>query len=341
MKNDVFIIAEAGVNHNGERDLALRLVDAAADAGADAVKFQHFNPELLARDTSEMASYQKKNLGVEKSQRDMLSELVMSPDLIAEAAAHAAARGLTFLCTPFDLQSAGELDGLVPAWKVSSTDLTNFPFLKSLAAMGKPLILSSGMATLEETKQAVDFLRPLAKPAGGFPAVSMLHCVSAYPAPLDATNLAVLPVLAEELDVPIGFSDHSLGIGACVGAVALGACILEKHLTLDTALPGPDHKASLEPHELAALVTAARDARRAVGQAVKEPQSCESEHRKHVRRSLHAARDLAAGQTLGEDDLIALRPADGIDPRDYETVLGRTLTHAIAKGSALHPEDLA
>lgn len=337
-----YVIAEAGVNHNGSPDLALALVDAAAAAGADAVKFQHFDPGKLAREDAGMADYQAANLGKRESQRDMLSALRLSRDVLLAARGRAVERGLDFLCTPFDEDSARDLVDLVPAWKVSSTDLTNHPFLGVLADLGRPLILSSGMATLEETRAAVAFLRGRAGGAGRFAAITMLHCVSAYPAPLEALNLRCLPVLQAALpDVPVGYSDHSLGIGAPVAAVALGAVMIEKHLTLDKAMPGPDHKASADPLELAAMITAIRQAERSLGQAVKEPQECEREHRLSVRRSLHATRDLAAGHVLTAADLIALRPADGIDPSRLPQVLGRALSAPVLAGRPLREQDLS
>jgi N-acetylneuraminate synthase/N,N'-diacetyllegionaminate synthase len=330
-----FVIAEAGVNHNGDRRLALDLVEAAADAGADAVKFQHFAPERLVRADAALADYQAANIGGRGSQRDMLRGLVLPPAAFAAARDRAAARGLAFLCTPFDAESARAVADLVPAWKVSSTDLTNHPFLAELCAFRKPLILSSGMATLAEVEEAVAFVRD----AGG--AIAVLHCVSAYPSPVAQSNLAVLPLLRERLRAPVGYSDHTLGIGAAVAASALGAAIVEKHLTLDRALPGPDHKASLDPEEFARMVAAIREAVAAVGRAVKEPQPCEREHRISVRRSLHAARDLDHGHLLGAGDVLALRPADGIDPRELPNLIGRRLVRPVRAGAPLKVADFS
>lgn len=337
-----YVIAEAGVNHNGSPELALALVDAAAATGADAVKFQHFDPGKLAREDAGMADYQAANMGKRESQRDMLSALRLSRDVLTVARSRAVERGLDFLCTPFDDDSARDLVDLVPAWKVSSTDLTNYPFLALLAELGRPLILSSGMATLDETVAATDFLRGRAKSAGRFNAITMLHCVSAYPAPLESLNLRCLPLLAQSLPgVAVGYSDHSLGIGAPVAAVALGAVMVEKHLTLDKTMPGPDHRASADPGEFSAMVAAIRQAERSLGQAVKAPQECELEHRRSVRRSLHAVRDLSAGHILTQDDLIALRPADGIEPSRLAQVLGRALAGPIMAGRPLHDRDLS
>jgi N-acetylneuraminate synthase/N,N'-diacetyllegionaminate synthase len=335
-----FVIAEAGVNHNGDGGLALDLVEAAAAAGADAVKFQHFAPELLAREDAGLADYQAANIGMRKSQRDMLRELVLPIDALAAARERAAARGLVFLCTAFDRESARSIADLVPAWKVSSTDLTNHPFLADLCAFGKPLILSSGMATLAEVEEAVAFVRACLG-RGAAAGVALLHCVSAYPAPVEQSNLAVLALLRDRLDAPVGYSDHTLGIGTSVGACALGAAIIEKHLTLDRALPGPDHKASLDPLDFARMVGAIREAQAAVGQAVKEPQPSEREHRVSVRRSLHAAHDLDRGHRLGLGDVLALRPADGIDPRELPNLIGRRLSRTVRKGAPLRDADFA
>jgi sialic acid synthase SpsE len=219
---------------------------------------------------------------------------------------------------------------------VSSTDLTNHPFLADLCAFGKPLILSSGMATLAEVEEAVAFVRARL----GRGRTALLHCVSAYPAPVEQSNLAVLALLRERLDAPVGYSDHTLGIGTSVGACALGAAIIEKHLTLDRALPGPDHKASLDPVDFARMVAAIREAQAAVGQAVKEPQPSEREHRISVRRSLHAARDLDRGHPIRREDVLALRPADGIDPRELPNLIGRRLLRAVKSGAPLTPADL-
>jgi len=335
-----FVIAEAGINHNGDRRRALDLVEAAAESGADAVKFQHFAPELLARADAGLSDYQAENLGVRKSQREMLRELVLPPDALAAARERATACGLTFLCTAFDLESARSIADLVPAWKVSSTDLTNFPFLEELSAFGKPLILSSGMATLAEVEEAVAFVRPRFG-GGASGSVALLHCVSSYPAPVDQSNLAVLPLLRERLRAPVGYSDHTLGIGAAVAACALGAAIIEKHLTLDRRLSGPDHKASLDPKGFARMVAAIREAQASLGKAVKEPQPSEREHRISVRRSLHAAHDLDSGHPLGRDDVLALRPADGIDPRELPNLIGRRLIRPVSAGAPLKVADFA
>ena len=338
-----FVIAEAGVNHNGDETLALHLVDAAADAGADAVKLQHFDPARIAAPEAGLAAYQERNLGRTEGQREMLAALRLDRDALAAAAARAAERGLVFLCTPFDEGSATEIADLVPAWKVSSTDLDNLPFLEILATTGKPLIISSGMATLEEVELTIAFVRNLVIPAprGPFAPVTLLHCVSAYPAPPAEVNLRAIPMLNERLGVPVGYSDHTLGIGVAVAAAALGAAVIEKHLTLDCAMEGPDHKASLEPAEFAVMTAAIRDAAAALGKAVKEPQPSETEHRVSVRRGLYAAHDLPQGHVLQRGDVVALRPATELPPASAPAIVGQRLVRAVAAGRALCRADFA
>jgi sialic acid synthase SpsE len=340
INSDIFIIAEAGVNHNGDVGLAKKLVDAAVEAGANAVKFQHFNPDKVVRDEADMADYQKKNVGSTQSQKNLLAELVLSPESFIELKQYTTAKNIEFLCTAFDMASAIEIIDLVPAWKVSSTDLMNFPFLEDLCGTGKPLILSSGMATHDEVIEASQFVAARATGSDMFAPVSLLHCVSSYPAPMSQVNLKVIPALSEELNIPVGYSDHTLGIGAAIGAASLGASIIEKHLTLDRNLPGPDHQASLEPIEFGLMVKTIRDVELALGSSIKEPQECELEHRISVRRSLHAAKDLQAGESLTSEDLIALRPADGIEPNRLKDIIGRKLKHDISTGTPIKENDL-
>ncbi len=336
-----FIIAEAGVNHNGDPALALRLVDAAANAGADAIKLQHFDPARVAAPEAGLAAYQARNIGHPSGQREMLASLRLDPAVLARAAERAAERSIVFLCTPFDEVSAEEISDLVPAWKVSSTDLDNLPFLDVLAATGKPLIVSSGMATMEEVGDTIAFLRDRvrAMPGSLFAPVTLLHCVSAYPAPPEEVNLRAIPMLRERLGVPVGFSDHTLGIGIAVAAATLGATIIEKHLTLDRGMPGPDHKASLGPTEFAAMTAAIRQAAAALGEPVKGPQSSETEHRISVRRGLYAAYDLAQGHVLKRGDVVALRPASEFPPRALPDILGRRLVRGIAEGQPFSATD--
>lgn len=332
----VLVVAEAGVNHNGSLDLALRLVDEAAAAGADAVKFQTFSAERVASAAAPKAAYQLETTDVGETQLEMLRELELDVDAHAALAARCAERGILFLSTPFDEESVAVLDELdVPAVKIGSGELTNTFLLERVAATGRPVILSTGMADLEEVGVALDSLA-----AGGAGAVVLLHCVSNYPAaPADA-NLRAMRTLADAFGVPVGFSDHTLGVETALAAVALGACVLEKHFTLDASLPGPDHRASLEPPALRALVQGLRAVSAALGDGVKRPAAAERENRLLVRRSIVAARALPAGTTLAREDVSALRPGDGIPPTRRDEVLGRRLRRDVEAGAQLAWEDL-
>lgn len=302
-----FVIAEVGVNHNGDAALAHRLVDVAAEAGADAVKFQTFEPDLLVTPDAEAAPYQTRATGAD-SQRRMLESLVLPVGAWAELAVHARARGLVFLSTAFDLPSADLLGELgLPAFKVPSGELTNLPFLRALAARGLPLLVSTGMSTLEEVALAL-------QAAAAAPAVCLFHCVSAYPAPEADANLRAIATLRERFAVPVGWSDHSGDAVTAVAAVALGAALLEKHITLDRTMPGPDHAASSDPEQFAAYLSAVRTTEAALGDGVKRPRPSEEENRVHARRGLHAARALRTGDALNAADVVALRPATGLSP---------------------------
>jgi N,N'-diacetyllegionaminate synthase len=330
-----FVIAEAGVNHNGDPDLARRLVDAAADAGADAVKFQTFRAGELVTGSARMAAYQRTNLGVEagspSSQASMLRALELAEPALASLKAHAESRGLVFLSSPFDLGSAGLLAGLgVGALKLGSGELTNHPFLESLAGMGLPLLLSTGMATLSECEDAARVLR-----AHGDPPALWFHCVSAYPAPASASNLRAMDSLRDALGVPVGMSDHSMGDAVTLAAVARGAVAIEKHLTLSRAMEGPDHAASLEPDQFAEMVRKIRLVESALGDGVKRPAACEADTARAARRSLVAASDLPAGHELRARDLVAKRPGDGIPPGDLRSIVGRVLARPIGADEML------
>lgn len=329
------VIAEAGVNHNGDIALAHKLVDAAADAGADVVKFQTFDPDALAAAAAPTATYQSAATG-DTSQLEMLRRLVLPASAWRELSAHAAERGLRFLSTPFDRASAELLDALgVAAFKVPSGELTNLPFLADLAARGRPLLISTGMATLAEVGDALLTVR-----AAGAPPVALLHCVSQYPAPLDACNLAAIATLRAAFGVPAGWSDHTPGGLASIAAVAAGASLIEKHLTIDCRLPGPDHAASLEPTEFAQLVRDIRAVERMRGDGVKRPAACELETRGVARRSLHAVRDLAPGERLRPEDVVALRPGTGLPPRVRDAVVGRALRVGVTAGTMLEEAHL-
>jgi N,N'-diacetyllegionaminate synthase len=319
-----FVIAEAGVNHDGELELAHRLIDAAVDAGAGAVKFQTFVPEALASADAPTAAYQRERDGGD-DQRAMLARLALPPDAWASLQAHAAERGILFLSTPFDDASADLLDRLdVPAFKVGSGELTNLPFLERLARRDRPLIVSTGMATMVEVAQAVDTIR-----AADASAFALLHCVSAYPASPEDANLAAMRTMREAFGVQTGWSDHTPGIELPIAAAALGAAIVEKHLTLDRSRRGPDHAMSLEPAEFAAMVAAIDVADRAVGSGDKRPSPAEAEIAAVARRSLHWATDLPAGTTIEAGHLVAQRPGTGMSPARSAELVGRVTARAV------------
>lgn len=330
------VIAEAGVNHDGDPRIALELVRAAARAGADAVKFQTFRPADLVSAGAPKAEYQVRTTGASDDQLAMLERLVLPPESLRELRDEAARLGLLFFSTPFDSHSARALLELgVPAFKVGSGDATHLPFLAELAGHGLPLLVSTGMCALEEVEELVATVR-----AHGDPPLALLHCVSAYPAPHEQSNLRAMRALRLVHRGPVGFSDHSLGIDVALAAVAMGASIVEKHLTLDKRRAGPDHAASLEPRELAALVEGVRRVEAALGDGVKRPVPAERDVREVARRSLVAARPLAAGALLAAGDLAAKRPGTGLGPRLLPLVLGRRLRRALAPDQLLAWEDL-
>ena len=326
-----FLIAEAGVNHNGDAGLAHRLVDVAADAGADAVKFQTFDPERLVSPLARKAEYQVANTGSSEPQLDMLRRLVLPRDALAPLAAHAAERGLLFLSTPFDESSADLLKGLgMAAFKVPSGEVTNHPLVAHVAAKGRPVLMSTGMSTLAEVAEAVQVVREK-----GDPPLALLHCVTSYPAAAADCNLRAIGAMKTAFGVPVGWSDHTDGIQVSLAAVAAGASLLEKHFTLDRGLPGPDHLASLEPGELAALVKAVREIESALGDGVKRPAASELANAAVVRRSLHAARPLPAGHVLKAGDLVMLRPGTGLPPSLRDRLVGRKLKIGVERGEML------
>lgn len=332
----VCVIAEAGVNHNGDPELALRLIDVAADAGADCVKFQTFSADRLASAAAAKADYQQVTTDGAESQRDMLQRLELSRDAYPALIARCAERKIEFLSTPFDEESAGFLAMLgVRRFKVSSGEVTNLPLLAHLARLGKPLILSTGMADLDEVAVAVETVR-----GAGNRDLTLLQCVTDYPAdPADA-NLRAMATMAQKFGVPIGYSDHTLGIEVSLAAAALGASVIEKHFTLDRKFPGPDHGASLEPDELKAMVRGIRIVERALGDGTKTARAGEMANRKAVRKSLTAARDLSAGARIEDGDVVIQRPATGLAPAMLESVIGRRLVRDIAVGTPLQQDML-
>lgn len=322
------IIAEAGVNHNGSLDMARRLVDAAADAGANAIKFQSFKTEALVSPDAPKAGYQKETTGTTQSQQDMLRALELSEDDHQTLAEHCRARKITFLSTPFDFQSARMLETLgIDRFKVGSGELTNLPLLRQLASLGKPLILSTGMSTIDEVADAVNAVTGVE--------LTLMHCVSNYPAKPEQCNLNAMRTMAETFKVPIGWSDHTIGPAISFAAVALGACVVEKHITLDRALPGPDHNLSMEPAELTELIQGIRAIESALGDGNKVPTPDEMEIRRIARRSLAAIVDIPADTVLSTEMLGALRPGTGLSPAGLDDIVGRRTREAIARGTLI------
>ena len=332
-----FVIAEAGVNHNGRLDLARQLIDAAADAGADAVKFQTFSADDLVTQSAPMADYQERALGAGDSQFSMLRKLELSRDDHRALATYAETRKILFLSTPFDEGSVRLLGELgVAAFKISSGDLTNHPLLECIARLGQPIILSTGMANLAEVEDAVRAIR-----AAGRPPLALLHCVSRYPADPRTVNLRAMGTMAARCGVPVGFSDHTLGTEIAVAAVVAGACIIEKHLTLDCALPGPDHQASLEPAAFAEMMRGIRLVEAALGDGRKEPLPEEENTARVARKSVVTTRAIAAGEVLTADVLTIKRPGHGFPPAMRAALVGRTARTALVAGTVITPEMLA
>ena len=333
----VFVIAEAGVNHNGDLELAKRLVDVAAQAGANAIKFQSFKAEQVASPQAEKAAYQKQTTSPGESQLKMLQRLQLSTTMHYELQTYCQRRDILFISSPFDEASADLLDELdVPLFKLPSGEITNWPFIEYVARKGKPLILSTGMSYLSEVDEAVRRIY-----LAGNRRLVVLHCVSNYPADPGDANLRAMHTLSTALQVPVGYSDHTPGLEVSLAAVALGACVIEKHFTLDKNIPGPDHQASLEPNELHALVSGIRTVERALGNGIKKPVESEADARKLVRRSLVAACDIPAQSSIRPGMLKALRPAQGISPLHLHEIIGRRSRIDIKKGQPLTWSDLA
>lgn len=323
-----FIVAEAGVNHNGDIATARQLVGVAAQAGADAVKFQTFDADRLVTVNAPKAAYQLQATGAEETQRDMLRRLELSVSAHRELMTCCGEKGILFLSTPFDEESADLLESLgVEAFKIPSGEITNLSFLAHVARKGRPMIISTGMATLEEVRAAVETVRGAE--------IVLLHCVSSYPAePADA-NLRAMETLRREFDVPVGFSDHTSGIEVSLASVVLGACMVEKHFTMDRSLPGPDHRASLEPAELTTLVQGIRNVESALGHGRKEPAASEANTAAVARKSLVAARDIEAGTRLTAELLDCKRPGTGLSPALRDSVVGHTARVDIPAGQLI------
>ncbi|TFG47123.1 MAG: N-acetylneuraminate synthase [Candidatus Brocadiia bacterium] len=326
-----FIIAEAGVNHNGNLELAKQLIDIAVNAGADAVKFQTFRAEKVVTPDTPKADYQLQTTEESESQFDMLRKLELSYEQHRELMSYCRKQEIIFMSTPFDRESADFLYELsVPVFKIGSGEITNLPFLEYVSRKGKPVILSTGMSYLSEVDEAVRVIRSF-----GCKQLVLLHCVSNYPAdPMDV-NLRTLQTMATAFDLPVGYSDHTQGIEVSIAAVALGACVIEKHFTMDCTLSGPDHRASLEPKELMALVKCIRTVESALGHGRKEPSASEANIACIARRSLVAAKNIQAGAMLTEDVIDIKRPGTGLKPTMFKYIIGRRAKENIAVGSII------
>lgn len=332
----VFVVAEIGVNHDGDPARARSLVDAARAAGADAVKFQSFRTHALVRHDAPQAPYQRQR-APQVSQRSMLERLELSADEQSGLAHYCANLGVCFLSTPFDWQSLDDLLALdVAAIKIASGEATNIPFLRRVAAAGRPVILSTGFCTEQEVGAAVDTLR-----SGGASELVLLQCVSSYPAPAEEYNLRVLESWRRRYGVPVGLSDHTLGWSVAASAVALGACLIEKHFTLNRHATGPDHAMSMEPAGFAELVRVVREVSAALGDGVKRPMASEQPNLVPARRSIVAARKLREGEVLTEEVLALRRPEDGIPASRWDDLVGRRVRRDIEPDVPLAWEDLA
>ena len=326
-----FIIAEAGVNHNGNMSTACRLIDAASDAGADAVKFQTFKTENLVTTSAQKAEYQKRSDPQSPTQFQMLKNLELKETEFKKLSIYAKKKGLIFLSTAFDDDSIDLLARLkVPAFKIPSGEITNVPYLRKIGLQKKPVILSTGMSTIEEIQEAVAVLN-----GQGCHEIVLLHCTTSYPAPTESVNLCALKTLRDVFSLPVGYSDHTEGMAIPIAAVALGACVVEKHLTLDRTLPGPDHKASIEPDEFKKMVRAIRDVERALGDGIKKMQPCEVSNRDVVRKSIVAAKEISQGSKISEKMLAVKRPGTGIEPKYVEKLVGKKARSGIKKDAVI------
>lgn len=323
------VIAEAGVNHNGDPDLAKRLIDAAAQAGADLVKFQTFSADRLVTAFAAKADYQTRTTDAAESQHAMIRRLELSRPLHETLIARCRERGIGFFSTAFDIQSLDLLAELgLDRFKIPSGEITNLPYLRHAGGFGKPVILSTGMATLGEIEAAIDVLETAGTPRER---ITILHCNTEYPTPMQDVNLRAMLAIRAAFGVPVGYSDHTAGIEVPIAAVALGATVIEKHLTLDRNLPGPDHNASLEPDELAAMVHAIRNIELALGDGIKRPSPSEAKNKPIARKSIVAAVPIRAGEPFTADNLAVKRPGTGLSPMRWDEMVGLRATRNFDK----------
>lgn len=324
-----YIIAEAGVNHNGNLDLAKQLAEKAKAARADCVKYQTFVPENMTSRNAEKAAYQKQTTNAGEAQVDMLRRLALSYDDFRALKVYCTGIGIQFLSTPFDLESIAFLNMLdMPFWKIPSGEITNLPYLIAIAKTKKPVVMSTGMCEMAEIGAALSVLRQYGAPEGK---ITLLHCNTEYPTPIEDVNLRAMETLRERFGVEVGYSDHTRGIEVPIAAAALGATIIEKHFTLDKTMDGPDHKASLEPDELAAMVRSIRNIEAAMGNGEKTCSSSEAKNRDIARKSIVASRQIRAGELFTEQNITAKRPGNGICPMRWFDVLGKKASRDFAE----------
>ena len=335
----VIVIAEAGVNHNGDLEIAKNLIDVAATAGADFVKFQTFKAEKLVSAVAKKADYQSENLmSGEDTQLGMLKRLELDEEKHNILIKHANERGIQFLSTPFDLKSVDLLNNLgISVFKVPSGEITNFPLLEKVGSHSKPVIVSTGMSTLGEIEDALQVLLDTGLARQD---ITVLHCNTEYPTVMKDVNLTAMQTIARALKVSVGYSDHTLGIEVPIAAAALGAAVIEKHFTLDKKMEGPDHRASLEPHELKAMVVAIRNIEEALGNGIKTPSLSERKNMVVARKSIHLAKALPKGHILRGDDFMMKRPGDGMLPREQHKLIGLKLSKALPEDHKLSWKDL-
>jgi N,N'-diacetyllegionaminate synthase len=316
----VFIIAEAGVNHNGSLDLAKKLVDEAKKAGADCVKFQTFLSKNIVSRTALKADYQNKNTDKNETQLEMLKKLELSYNDFIDLNSYCSKKGIKFLSTAFDFDSIDFLNKLdMIVWKIPSGEITNLPYLIKIAKLKKPVILSTGMSTIQDIRSAIDVLKN-----NGAGEITVLHCTTEYPTPYEDVNLRAMLTIKNEFNVNIGYSDHTKGIEVPIAAVALGATVIEKHFTLDRNLEGPDHKASLEPQELKNMVDSIRNIEAALGNGIKKPAESEIKNMNIARKSIVALKDIKKGEVFSETNITVKRPGNGISPMKWFDIIGKT-----------------
>lgn len=317
------IIAEAGVNHNGNFELAKQLVDKAVEAGADIVKFQTCKAENVISRYADKAEYQKETTGVNDSQLDMVRKLMLTYEEYGQLKEYCDQKGITFLSTAFDLPSVDYLHSIgMKLWKIPSGEITNLPLLIKIAKLHEPIIMSTGMSELSEVEDAVKVLKE-----NGASDITLLHCTTEYPAPYEDVNLKAMETMRNTFGLPVGYSDHTKGIEVPVAAVALGACVIEKHFTLDRNMEGPDHKASLEPQELKQMVDSIRNVEKSIGDGIKKVSHSEEKNKDIARKSIIASKAIKAGEVFTEDNVTTKRPGNGINPMRWFDLLGKVAKH--------------